>query len=110
MDGGVNIKNLWKLKNKAKEPVTAKEDAHGHLVTSGEKLKKLYLNTYEKRLENRKIKPGLESLQSAKEELFQLRINEVKKKQSEPWTMKQLIRVLKSLKKGKARDPLNLVN
>ena len=65
MDGGVNMKNLWKLKNKlchkAKEPTTAKEDAKGHLVTSGEKLKKLYLETYEKRLENRKIKPGLES-------------------------------------------------
>ena len=39
-----------------------------------------------------------------------MRLKEVKKKPSKPWTMKQLMKVLRSLKKGKARDPLNLVN
>ena len=106
--------SLWKLKNKlcpkAKETTSAKMDSSGHLVTSAEKLKNLYLETYEKRLENRKIKPGLETLQEVKEELFELRKNEVKTKLKTPWTMEQLMKVLKSLKKGKARDPLNLVN
>ena len=113
-DGGVNMASLWKLKNKlcnkAKETISAKVDAAGHLVTSGEKLKKLYLHTYEERLEDRKIKSGLEPLQKAKENLFELRKNEVKNKILPPWTMKQLQKVLRSLKKGKARDPLNLVN
>lgn len=113
-DGGVKMANLWKLKrklcNKAKETTSAKMDSSGHLVTSADKLKKLYLDKYENRLENRKIKPGLEGLQEAKEELFELRKNEVREKLREPWTMEQLLKVLRGLKKGKARDPLNLVN
>jgi hypothetical protein len=79
-------------------------DSSGYLV------KNLYLETYEKRLENRKIKPGLETLQEVKEELFELRKDEVKTKLKTPRTMELLMKVLKSLKKGKARDLLNLVN
>ena len=75
-DGGVNMSGFWKLKsklfNKYKEPSAAKLDSQGHLVTGGENLKNLFLETYEKRLENRTIKPGLEALQKNKKELFDL--------------------------------------
>ena len=45
-----------------------------------------------------------------REELFDLRRAEVQETPKQPWTMKQLLKVIKSLKKGKSRDPLNLVN
>ena len=113
-DGEVDMLSFWKMKRKlfpkAKDIPTAMMDSRGHLVSSGQKIKDLYLKTYEERLKHRKIKEGLEEHQANREELFQHRIDETKKKQIIPWTMKQLEKVLRSLKKGKARDPLNLVN
>ena len=112
--GDVDLNNFWKLKQKlfpkARDVSGAKYDAKGHLVSSGEKIKKLYLETYKERLKHKKIKEGLEEYQKMREELFELRRGEVKDKIKQPWTMEQLENVLKSLKKGKARDPLNLVN
>ena len=89
---------------------SAKYDARGHLVSSGDKLKDLYLHTYKERLKHRDIKEGLEEHQKLREELFDLRREEVKDNLKTPWTMEQLVKVLKSLKKGKSRDPLNLIN
>ena len=113
-DGDVNMGNFWKLKQrlfpKARDVSVAKLDSKGHLVSSGGKLKNLYLDTYKERLKHRKIKPGLEQYQEMRESLFDLRRSEVMENIKEPWTMEQLLKVLKSLKKGKARDPLNLVN
>ena len=112
--GDVNINNFWKLKQRifpqARDASAAKYDSKGHLITSGGKLKDLYLQTYQERLKHRTIKEGLEKHQERREEIFELRKNEAKDKIKKPWTMEQLLKVLKSLKKGKARDPLNLVN
>ena len=85
-------------------------DEHGHLVTSEEKLNDLYVETYKNRLSHNVIKDGLEEHQEMREELFNLRLDETKHNKSKPWTMNQLIKVLSSLKKGKSRDPLDLIN
>ena len=70
-DGGINMGHLWKLKKKlcgtVKEPSVAKMDSKGHLVTSNEKLKDLYLQTYINRLENNEIKSDLKYFEKFKE-------------------------------------------
>ena len=114
VNGDVNINNFWKLKQKifpkARDISAAKLDTNGHLVTSGEKIKNLYLETYKERLSHKQIKDGLEEHQRRREELFNIRRDEAEENKKQPWTMDQLVKVLKSLKKEKARDPLNLVN
>ena len=68
------MNNFWKLKQKifpkARDISAAKYDANGHLVTSGEKIKNLYLETYKERLAHKEIKDGLEEQQRRREELF----------------------------------------
>ena len=55
----VNRLNMWRLKQricpKNIEPPMAKKDADGKLISNPEKLKTLYLQTYQDRLRHRKI-------------------------------------------------------
>ena len=88
----------------------AKVDSGGRVVTTPEELKKLYLNTYVHRLRHRPIRPELKYLESLKTELFYKRLELVKYKTIEPWTLKDLRVVLKSLKNNKSRDPHDLIN
>lgn len=113
-DGGLNTGRLWKLKKKLvpkyRDPPFAKKDEEGHLVTSVEKLKELCVRTYKDRLKHEEIKPSLKNYKLYEEELFQNRKSECEKVPLKPWTMAQLVEVLKGLKKEKCRDPLDLVN
>ena len=92
-DGDVNMGSFWKLKQrlfpKARDVNVAKLDSKGHLVSSGGKLKNLYLNTYKERLKHRKIKPGLKEYQEKRESLSDLHRSEVKANIKEPWTMEK---------------------
>ena len=105
---------MWKLKKKimprATEKVTAKKDSTGKLITNPEVLKKLYEDTYKKRLKHRQMKPELMKLNYLREYLFQLRLESAAKKKSPDWSLKQLSAVLKKLKSGNAQDPTGLVN
>jgi hypothetical protein len=64
--GGFNQLGMWKLKTqlcpKPVDPPMAKVDERGKLVTSPHKLRKLYLETYSKRLEHRRINVELEDI------------------------------------------------
>ena len=82
----------------------------GDLVTGEKSLKKLYTDTYKNRLKHRTIRKGLEELESNKTNLFEKRLAEASKRKTVPWTKAQLLKVLKELKKDKARDPLKLCN
>ena len=62
------------------------------------------------RLKHREILPHLQNLKTLREQLFQIRLQKAKENRSPPWTMEQLERVLKKLKKRKAKDPIGLVN
>ena len=111
-EGGMNAGRLWKLRKKLcpykENPPTAMLDTSGNTISSESNLKEHTIN--HKVLENRVIKPGLESLQAAKENLHKERIDLAKIKKSEPWTKEDLETVLKHLKKNKSRDPNNHAN
>ena len=100
---GSGRKKLWSLlkkkfpKSSHAIPV-AKKDGKGNLVTNHKELKKLYLKTYTQRMRNRPMKADLEELKDLKEELFDIRLKLVSKKKSEPWTMDDLEKALKTLK------------
>ena len=114
-DGGINTNGLWKAKNnlipkdKLHNPV-ALFDKKGNLITNPEGIKQLCLEEMVERLRHRKIKPDLIQLQHLKEKLCKKRLELAEHKKSEPWTHKQLDKVLSSLKNGKCRDPEGLIN
>ena len=108
-DGKFLQLKLWKLKNKLCpnncDPPMAKKDGNGHLVTSPEILKSLYLETYQNRLRNRDMKDELMDVFFLKEELWKSRLEELKNLKTPPWTKSDLRRALKSLKKNRSSDP-----
>ena len=113
-EGGANPASIWKLENrimaKAANPPTALLDNSGNLVTSEEGREALMLDTFVKRLENRKIRQGLEQMQKDKEKLCFLRLQNARHQKTQPWSLEQLKTVLKSLKKNRSRDPLGYCN
>ena len=113
-EGGVNSGHLWKLKKKlspkCRDPPTAMLDDMGNLLTAPHAIEALAVETYKKRLENRKIKDDLKDLQNEKEELCKLRLKLASQRKTPPSTMSQLETVLKYLKKNKCRDPFGYAN
>ena len=113
-EGGVNSSHLWKLKKKlspkCRDPPTAMLDPKGNLVTSEQAIEALAVETFRKRLENRKIKDNLKNIKDDKEELCKVRLEMAGRRKTPPWTMKQLEAVLDYLKKDKSRDPYGLAN
>ena len=113
-DGKINSGKLWKLKNKlnpkCRDPPTAMKDNDGNLITTAKGIETLALETYAKRLQNRKIKDGLENLQKNKEDLCELRLQLARENKTADWTKKQLEKVLNYLKKNKSRDPFGYSN
>ena len=108
---GFSQPKTWKLKKKlapknTTDPPAAKKDSLRNLITDKEGLEALYLETYINRLEPNKIVDGLEDLKELKEYLFKLRLKYSRQIITKDWTMLELEKVLKSLKNGKARDPL----
>ena len=109
------MSGVWKIKKKifpkhTKALPIAKIGPTGRLVSSPAELKNLYLSTYKHRLRHRPIKPGFQQLKLLKEELCSKRLQLVKLKPQEPWTNKELVKVLQSLKNNKSRDPHSLIN
>ena len=112
---GSGRKQVWKiLKNKFPKIIqqvpVGKKDSAGNLITNHAGLKKLYLDTYINRLRNRPIKSDFEELKEMKTQLFNLRLKLSETRKSRPWEMKDLLKVLGSLKKDKARDPNGWLN
>ena len=110
----LNQNGFWKLKSKLcprpREQISAKKDSHGNIVTSPEALKNLYLETYRKRLEHRKMKPEFKDLFDLKTELWTSRLTCIRNIKTPQWTMCKLERAISSLKKNKSRDPNGMVN
>ena len=108
----LNCIKMWELRKKLgvkkNEPPVGKKNSKGDLVTEHSQLKKLYEETYRKRLEHRVMKPELSSMFSMKMELFELRFEVSKNIKSEDWSEYELLQVLKRLKKNKSSDSHNL--
>ena len=113
-EGSFSQVGFWRVKNKIcsrnGEPPMAKHDSHGNLVTSTQNLKALYLETYQQRLRHRKINSNFEDLKLLKDKLWKYRLLNLKGKVTNPWTLSNLEKALKSLKNNQARDPMGLVN
>ena len=109
----LNCIKMWQLKKKicAKkpEPPVAKKNEKGELVTDTLKLKELYETTYKKRLEHRMMKPELAALYNQKMSSFNLRIEVTRNMKSKSWSVNELEKVLKSLKKNKSADSQGLI-
>ena len=114
VDEGINTSKIWKMKKRmcprAKEPPMAKKDKRGNIITTEKGIKHLYKETYIDRLKPNKMREGLEDLQQAKDKLFEERMKTASKNKTSPWNREQLVKVLSSLKKDKARDPHGLIN
>ena len=69
-----------KLFPRSRDPPTAMKDQSGNLITSEDQIEKLALETYKKRLENRKMKESLSQIKEDKEELCSRRMETAKNK------------------------------
>ena len=114
-DGGINTNSLWKSKNKliprdkTHNPVALK-DRKGNMITNPDGIKKLCLDEMVERLRHRNMNPKLIQLQVMKEILCKKRLEGAKHMKSEAWTISVLEAVLKTLQKGKCRDPQGFIN
>ena len=116
-DGGIQGESLWNLKKElfpqTRDPRTAMIDPrNGNLLTNEDKILDAALYTYTKRLENKPIKDSLKNIKEAKEKLCEkrLKIKIARSTKTPPWSMEDLDKVLKNLKKNKARDPIGYCN
>ena len=110
-----NTNGCWSLVKKVRPkylptvPV-GKINKEGKITTNQEGLKELYLETFLLRLRDRPIRPDLVDLQLIKNKMFETILKTCTKKRADPWTLKQLEKVLDGLKKDKCRDPKGLIN
>ena len=114
-DGSTNNMGVWNIKKKifpknTKSLPFAKKNFHGKIISTKNELKQLYLDTYTHRLRHRPIRDDLLYLKSIKEELCFKRLEIAKNRKSERWTRQNLLKVLKSLKNGKSRDPHGIIS
>ena len=113
--GGINSGKLWNLKKeifpKNRDPPTAMIDPEsGNLLTSEDKIEEAAVRVYEERLKNKPMKDDLKHVKDAKEMLCEKILKLASLRKTPPWTMKDLEKVLKNLKKQKSRDPYGLAN
>ena len=112
----LNQNGMWKavrnLKPKVKKTLpSGLKNLKGQIITNPEEQKSLMLEHFVKnRL--RHTPPALEAevLYATNVELFEKRRELASHMKLEPWTMTQLNKILKSLKKGKSRDPQGQIN
>ena len=103
-DPGISSGKLWNLKKelfpKCRDPPTAMKDPQsGNLLTNKEKIQEAAINVYKKRLENRPIKDDLKHKKDAKTLLCEKILKLAGSTKTAPWTVKDLDKVLKNLKK-----------
>ena len=102
----INIAEIWKLKKSIwPKKLESLPNNQGHMVTDTEELKELYYNEFKERLRSRPVHPEFLDIQEIKDSIFQLKMDQVKMKKTDDWTMAELDNVLKHIQKGKSRDP-----
>ena len=115
--GGANVTaNLWKLKKETFPKVSpslpaVKQDINGRLISGQKKLQKLYSDVFTHRLRHRPtINEDYKELHDLQSELLQKRMMASKHVQTPDWTEDDVVKVLRSLKRGKAKDPHYMIN
>ena len=102
-DGGINITGMWSMKNKlfpknsANVPIVLK-DKEGNFLTDPEANKEYALESIVERLRHRPNHPNVdEEIYQMKEELAEKKIKLYKLIKSNPWTQKEVFKILNSL-------------
>ena len=93
-----------------KNQIFGSEFYYGNLVVSPDAIKSLYINTYSDRLGEKEIVDEMKYLREKKELLCKERLKLASDIKSPEVNINKIDKVLKSLKKKKARDPLGLAN
>ena len=116
LNGDKNKQNsVWKLKHnffpKIKPPLpVAKKNLFGKVVTNPKALKKLYIEHFAHRMRQRPILPSLKSYQKTVEEDFYELLKISKMNKSPDWTLDDLNKVLRSLKRNQSQDTMEFSN
>ena len=106
---------IWSIKKKefpkkSSSIPAAKVDVNGGLVTDPAELQQLYLDTFTHRLRERPPREEYTELYNMQKRLLEKRMMITKTEKTERWSEDDILEVLKSLKNGKCRDPLGMVN
>ena len=106
---------VWTVKKKEFPKITkpapaAKVDVNGRLVTDPDGLKQLYLDTFTHRLRQRPVRQDYEEVYQSQQGLLEKRLLITRDIKSSDWSEEDIINTLKSLKNGKCKDPLGLIN
>ena len=105
-----NRTNIWRemkkaYQNKTNPIPTGVKNIKGKVVTNLEERKQFTLDHFDRRMRKIPINDGVKEQVELKNNLFNERLNKAKNNTSPSFTMKELDLVLKSLKKGKSKDP-----
>ena len=114
-DGVGFSQGIWKIKNKQFLKISAsvpaaKLNANGNMISDPNSIKKLYLETFTHRLRQRPPKQEYVELIELQQRLLEKRLLLSMDDKSPPWSEQNILDTLNSLKNGKCRDPLGLVN
>ena len=89
---------------------TAKKNHKGKLITGPSELKKLLAKEYKERLRSRPARPDMKEMQSQEKRIFKMKMRLAGSSDSPSWTLADLEKALKDLKKGKSRDHEGFIN
>ena len=114
-DGSVNVNGIWKVKKKLfpkhnHDFPAMKQNHEGKMISSKQGLLDLYESTFIHRLRQRPIRKEYQEIFEMKIKLCHQRLKLSSLNKSEEWTEEQFLKILKSLKDNKSRDPHGLVN
>ena len=113
-NGGTNNTNVWKELRKAypkkvSSVPTGVKNIEGKIITNSKEKKKVILKHFFHRMRKRPVVEEVKTILNTKKETFRLKLDNARKNKSPPIDMKELEKVLKSLKVGKSRDPNNWI-
>ena len=88
----------------------AKKNSKGQIISNREELKSIYLDNFAFRMRSRPILPHLKNYQQEIESRFENILRITKHKKVPDWSIEELNKVLKTLKKGQSEDTMGIVN
>ena len=106
--------NIWKEMRKAfptksKPLPTGVKNLEGKLITKSKEKRKVTIEHFEHRMRKRAIKEEIKEVDELDTKLFEKRLKTAMTNKSPAFEMKELDKVLKSLKSGKSKDPDNFI-
>ena len=107
--------SIWKIKNKFFPKIqpnlpVAKKNLAGQIISNREELKSVYLENFMFRMRSRPILPDLTKYQAEIESQFESILRVTKYKIIPDWSLEDLNKVLKSLKKSQSADTMGIIN